>query len=210
MPITEVAIQAARQQLERTLGSKVFARSEQLSRLLRFLIEQHLEGRDGELKESVIGVEVFGRRPDYDPKSDPIVRTEIRRLRQRLSQYYQNEGSADAVRFDIPRGGYVPTVRVEEVEAPDRLPIPAAASWRHRQWFWASLCGGLACFLMAIVLTQRGRSLHNNANSPAYDLYLRARSLEALPNLTGIESSIDLFEQAVSKDPSFAPAYAGI
>ena len=56
-----------RQQLEQTLASKLFARSEQLSRLLRFLIEKHLEGRDGELKESVIGVEVFGRRPDYDP-----------------------------------------------------------------------------------------------------------------------------------------------
>src|SRR5262245_132168 len=115
MPITEVEIQAAREQLERTLGSKLFARSEQLSRLLRVLIEQHLEGRDGGLKESVIGVEVFGRRPDYDPKSDPIVRTEIRRLRQRLSEYYQSDGSADAVRFDVPRGGYVPEVLVQEV-----------------------------------------------------------------------------------------------
>jgi hypothetical protein len=79
MPMVEGEIQAARQQLERVLGSKLFTRSEQLSRLLRFLIEKHLAGRDDELKESVIGVEVFGRRPDYDPKSDPIVRTEIRK-----------------------------------------------------------------------------------------------------------------------------------
>ena len=119
MPITEAEIQAARQQLERMLGNKVFARSEQLSRLLRFLIETHLEARDAEIKESVIGVEVFGRRPDYDPKSDPIVRTEIRRLRQRLSKYSQKEGSADAIRFEIPKGAYVPCVRAQDIPAPN-------------------------------------------------------------------------------------------
>ncbi len=210
MPMTQAEIQAAREQLERTLGSRLFARSEQLCRLLRFLIEQHLEGRDAELKESVIAVEVFGRRPDYDPKSDPIVRTEMRRLRQRLSQHYENEGSADAVRFDIPRGAYVPAVRVQEVEAPGRLPISAAASRAHRLWFWVPLCAGLASVLGVLALRQTDPSHATNVNSPAYDLYVRARSLEALPEVNGIESSIDLFEQAISKDPSFAPAYAGI
>src|SRR5579884_1283700 len=120
MPAGEVAIEAARQQLERALASRLFARSEQLSRLLRFLIETHLDGRDGELKEAVIGVEVFGRKPDYDPKSDPIVRTEIRRLRQRLSEYYQNEGSEDPIRFEVPKGAYVPAVHGQNVQAPNR------------------------------------------------------------------------------------------
>src|SRR5271169_692651 len=126
MSMVEAEIQAARQHLERTLKSKLFARSEQLSRLLRFLIEKHLEGCDGELKESVIGVEVFGRRTDYDPKSDPIVRTEIRRLRQRLSDYYQNEGSANAVRFEVPKGGYVPAVRPQDIP-PNLLPSAPVA-----------------------------------------------------------------------------------
>ena len=210
MPMVDADIQGARQQLDRMLGSNLFSRSEQLSRLLRFLIEMHLEGRDGELKESVIGVEVFGRRPDYDPKSDPIVRTEIRRLRQRLSEYYQNGGSADAVRIEIPKGGYVPAVRARDMQTPTLLPSAPAASGWHRKWLWVSLCGGLACVLGMIGLKQTGRSHHANVTSPAYDLYLRARALEALPNLTGIESSIDLFEQAISRDPSLVPAYAGI
>jgi tetratricopeptide (TPR) repeat protein len=211
MPMTEPQMQAARQQLERMLGRNLFARSEQLSRLLRFLIEQHLGGRDGDLKEVVIGVEVFGRRPDYNPKADPIVRTEIRRLRQRLREYYQNEGSADAIRFDIPKGGYVPELRAQLVDAPARLTIAPVAPRRRSQWIWLSVCAGLlACVLLAIGITQGGKPLPNNVNSPAYDLYLRARTLEALPNVTGIDSSIDLFEQAISKDPSFAPAYAGI
>src|SRR5258706_14663263 len=61
---------AARQQLERVLESPGFARNERLSRFLRFLVERRLEGRAAELKESVIGVEVFGARPDYDPRRD--------------------------------------------------------------------------------------------------------------------------------------------
>ena len=208
MAAGEVAIEAARQQLERALASRLFARTEQLSRLLRFLIETHLDGRDGELKEAVIGVEVFGRKPDYDPKSDPIVRTEIRRLRQRLSEYYQNEGSEDPIRFEVPKGAYVPAVHGQNVQAPNR-PIAPAVPPLHRKWIWVSICAALICVAL-VALRQAGDSRHKSRNSPVYDLYLRARALESLPNAAGIESSIDLFEQAISKDPSFAPAYAGI
>ena len=74
------------EELKRVLSSSTFARSERLSKLLRYLIERHLAGHDDELKESVIGVEVFGRRADYDPKLDSTVRTEAVRLRARLNK----------------------------------------------------------------------------------------------------------------------------
>ena len=62
--MTPVEFEAeVRRQLERVLESRGFARNERLSRFLRFLVERHLEGRDGQLKESVIGTEVFGRKP---------------------------------------------------------------------------------------------------------------------------------------------------
>ena len=80
MPTAEFDRDAARRQLERVLGSAGFARNERLSGFLRFVVERHLEGRDGELKESVIAVEVLGRKTDYDPKLDSIVRTEAGRL----------------------------------------------------------------------------------------------------------------------------------
>src|SRR5437016_8863292 len=74
-------------QLERILASPGFARNERLSRFLRFVIERHLGGRDEEIKESLIAIEVFGRPPDYDPKRDPIVRAEASRLRARLGEF---------------------------------------------------------------------------------------------------------------------------
>ena len=75
MEIEESKKDAVRRELELVLSSPAFARNDRQSQFLRFLVERHLEGRDNELKESVIAVEVFGRDPGYDPKLDGIVRT---------------------------------------------------------------------------------------------------------------------------------------
>ena len=119
MPAAALDFEAVRRELEAVLASLLFARSEQLSRLLRFLVERHLEGRDEELKESVIAVEVFRRRPDYDPRRDPIVRTEARRLRARLADYYAQAPGARA-RIELPKGGYVPRIQQSVAEETDR------------------------------------------------------------------------------------------
>src|SRR5689334_14917260 len=100
-----------RRQVDRILASPGFARNERLSGFLRFVVERHLEGRDHESKESVIATEILGRKPDFDPKHDPIVRTEAGRLRSRLSEYYAGEGKDDALVIELPKGGYVPTFR---------------------------------------------------------------------------------------------------
>ena len=88
MSVVRTDVDAARRQLERVLASSGFLRNERMSRFLRFLAERHLEGQSNQLKESVIAVEVFGRKTDYDPSQDSIVRTEAGRLRARLAEYY--------------------------------------------------------------------------------------------------------------------------
>src|SRR5690348_11991236 len=90
VPIAEP--DAVRRQLERILASEGFCRNERLARFLRFVVEQHLEGRDSEIKESVIAIEVFGRGADHDPRQDSIVRTEAARLRARLGEYQLGAG----------------------------------------------------------------------------------------------------------------------
>jgi tetratricopeptide (TPR) repeat protein len=211
MSIVKPEAEAARRQLERLLENKLFARSEQLSRLLRFLVERHLEGRDQEIKESVIGVEVFGRDPDYNPKFDPIVRTEARRLRARLNEYYESEGKHDVVRIDLPKGGYVPVV--QGAAGQQATSTGEARAPRFSKWPLIALAATVFTVILVVLgLTQsnlRGLPLLKT-RSAAHDLYIRARGFEALPNVTGIESSISLFQRAVEKDPSYAPAYAGI
>lgn len=82
-----------------------------MCRFLRFVVERQLAGRRAELKEYTIGVEVFDRDSRYDPRVDPIVRVEARRLRSKLEAYYHAEGRSDELVIDLPKGSYVPVFR---------------------------------------------------------------------------------------------------
>src|ERR1700722_9387629 len=117
MTAAESASGATRRQVERVLASRCFSRNDRLSRFLRFIVDRRLEGRDSEIKESVLAVEVFGRAADYDPKQDSIVRTEAARLRARLNEYYRGPGKHDVLVIEMPKGGYIPEFRFLEPEA---------------------------------------------------------------------------------------------
>jgi Tol biopolymer transport system component len=95
-------------ELKKILLSQTFSHSDRLRRFLRYCVEQAIAGHPENLREYVIGLEVFDRRADYSPASDPIVRVEARRLRGKLKDYYQNEGHQDPVIIDVPKGSYLP------------------------------------------------------------------------------------------------------
>jgi hypothetical protein len=97
-----------RGQLDRILADPLFQRSPQLSAILRFIIEEKLAGRGGEIKESVIAREVLGCSASFDPHTDPRVRIRVRWLRSKLTEYYQGSGSKDSVGIEVPKGGYKP------------------------------------------------------------------------------------------------------
>jgi len=101
-----------RRSLERILESREFVLSGRLSRFLRLVVEKQLSGQAHQIKEAVIGVEVFEKAPGYDPKLEPIVRVEAHRLRRKLQSYYSNSGKHDLVRIEIPTGSYVPVFRL--------------------------------------------------------------------------------------------------
>jgi hypothetical protein len=94
--------------LERLRNSQTISGSEKLIQFLTFIVETTLNGNATHLKETIIGVSVFGRSPDYDPKADSVVRSQAWRLRSKLNEYYQAEGTEDPLIIDIPLGSYVP------------------------------------------------------------------------------------------------------
>lgn len=104
----EPEAEEVRSAVDRITASEIFHRSERLCRFLRFVVERAVAGRAQELKEYLIGVEVFGKGPDFDPRLDSVVRVEARRVRAKLDEYYRTEGASDAVRIRLPKGGYVP------------------------------------------------------------------------------------------------------
>jgi adenylate cyclase len=121
-------------ELKKVLSSRVFRHTELLSRFLRYIVEQSIAGHVECLKESVLGVEVFGRGPAFDPRMDPIVRVDARRLRAKLAEYYETEGREDAVILELPKGGYSPVFTwrdsLEKVAHQPSPPVdpPSAAS----------------------------------------------------------------------------------
>ncbi|HYP13564.1 MAG TPA: hypothetical protein VEQ63_06550 [Bryobacteraceae bacterium] len=125
-----------RAQMGRILQSKTLGASDQLKRLLTLTVERTLSGQPELLKEYNLGLEVFQRPPDYDPKVDPIVRVQARRLRAKLDEYYAGEGARDPVVIQLPKGAYVPAfeVRSETKTEDGTAPFTGLKAVKSRSW----------------------------------------------------------------------------
>jgi len=138
--------------LDLILASKAFAGVERPSRFLRHLVESTLAGQSAILKESLLGVQVFGRDPSWDPRADPVVRQEAARLRKRLARYYQT--ASPEVRIEVPVGTYVPVF--QGAPAPKAAPRKSGPLWR---WFAAALLA-LAALAGALKLFRTFAAAH--------------------------------------------------
>ena len=169
--------------LERILRSRCFAHATRASDFLRFVVDKTLAGEGATLKGYTIAINVFRRPADFDAKSDPLVRVEALRLRQRLTEYYSGEGSGDRVRLDLPRGGYVlkasfwsPEPQPIEIEAP----TPSARNGVAALWTRTRLAAAAAAALFVSVGT-----VPMQRQTPAGDAPPSA-STEAHPHRTQI------------------------
>jgi tetratricopeptide (TPR) repeat protein len=116
----ETSTKKIRSQLDRILNSRSFEGVERLKRFFAFIVTETLEGRGDQLKEFVVGEYAFEKGASFDPRNDPIVRVQARRLRARLARYYLEEGQSDETVIELPKGGYVPLFRRREVQQPKR------------------------------------------------------------------------------------------
>jgi TolB-like protein/Tfp pilus assembly protein PilF len=156
--------EAVRAQLDKILASHAFRGAERPGRFLRFVVEQALGGNH--LKETLVGVEVFGRKPAYDPRLDGVVRVEAVKLRSRLKAYYETEGAADSIRIDLPKGGYLPCFAAlpdrpaEEIEPIEPIEKAVAVPPRRAWWTdWRAIAA-----LLALVLPIAGYLLERKSH----------------------------------------------
>jgi hypothetical protein len=183
---------AVQEQLARLLADSHFNQSRRFPSFLRYVVEKTLAGQEDALKERTLGVEIFGRRADYDTASDPIVRVTAAEIRKRIAQYYQDPGHESELRVSLPPGSYIPQFHWPETgkqnggthgaiiplapavildealkEEPER-----ASRWR---WFWpaTALVVALLCVGAAFLWESTQRSPLNffwgpviNSNEP--------------------------------------------
>ena len=137
--------------LETILASEPFAASERMRVLLCHLVRKSLDGAAEDLKESILGMEVFGRAAGYDTKSDGIVRVEAHRLRTKLDRFYETHAPSDGLRLRLDKGSY--RVRVETIAS---APQPLSRKWNVRNaslWLLAGVV--VAVGVWGTVLWQR-------------------------------------------------------
>ena len=149
-----------RAHLDKVLASSSFAGAPRVRQFLRFVVEETLHGRAGEIKESVVAVQVFGRRSDFDSHSDSLVRVQASHLRKRLREYYRTEGMDDGMVIDLPPGTYVPAFR----PAARGLPV-ASAGRRGRRWLLPVAV--LAVLAAAVALAAVGWMVRDSPTSIA-------------------------------------------
>ena len=141
-----------RRQLDRILASHIFASADRMSGFLRYVVERAMAGESDHVKEYTIGVAVFGRSEQYDPRLDSIVRVEARRLRTKLDEYYASAGREDPIVIEMPRGAYVPTFERRAVPAPAAAPLPAIAGAPSRGRWTPGLIATVVALLVALPL----------------------------------------------------------
>ena len=105
----ELEAAAIEAQVSRIVSSSFFVSSSRAKRFLEYVVAELLAGRSDRLKGYSIALEVFDQSEDFDSESNPIVRVEAGRLRQKLAGYYSSEGENDPIIIEIPKGSYVPT-----------------------------------------------------------------------------------------------------
>ncbi len=115
-----------KEELETVLDSGIFAVSSNAAKFLRFVCERTFHNAPEPLTEYDVAIHALGRRPDFDPQRDSIVRVEAHRVRKRLQEYYEKEGASHAVKIVFSRGHYAPRfVLAETMPVQDRAEPPA-------------------------------------------------------------------------------------
>jgi tetratricopeptide (TPR) repeat protein len=187
-------------ELERIISSAEFRGSERRARLLRYLVEKAIAGET--VKEYAIGVDVFDKSANYDPRIDPIVRVEMGRVRTKLADYYAGEGKASLERIEFPRRSYTPVLVA--------VSLPAAPESVSRRAWWPQVASVAALIVMVLIawwITTRSAKLTDDPR--AREKCAKARFFWNKRTPESLRTGLELYQEVIRQSPKYAPAYAG-
>src|SRR4051794_2909385 len=120
------SVAEVRDEIQAISRSRLFSQSRRRIKLLEYLCDMVLVGRQEEIKETTIALELFDRTSEFDDKKDAIVRVEAHRLRERLAKYYASDGAHDRIIIELSPGGYIPRFIIRAPEQVEPVPNVAA------------------------------------------------------------------------------------
>ncbi|MBI4892490.1 MAG: hypothetical protein HY821_17830 [Acidobacteria bacterium] len=152
-------VEDCRSAVERISASKHLRKSPRLRDFLCYVSDRALLGRPDEATEAQIGIHIFGRQPGYNSSEDSIVRVSARQLRQKLIAYYSDEGAADEIRIEIPKGSYLPDFQRRDPAAVHEIVVSRARA--RQRWVLSAL------ILVVVVIAVSGLVLALLPSHPA-------------------------------------------
>jgi len=199
LPLTLTSQPDSRWELvQRVADSIYFRKGPKLRAFLLYVCENTILGRSEEVREQLIGSKIFGRRLDYDPSDDNIVRVEARELRKRLETYFASEGKNEAVIIEIPKGAYVPLFRPREdaalplagpeSEEPTEVVVTPAVRTPRRanRWLASVVVMGLVAWAAATFwLARENRRLRQTSNPNSAETGASLQDYSIYPELLG-------------------------
>jgi len=204
-----------REAAAKVLRSQAFSNAPRMSLFLKFIVEEAISGRSGLIKESIIGVEVFGKDTNYDPRADATVRSEAMKLRAKLQHYYEGEGRLDAVMISVPKGGYAPRLVVRKPLA-GREHSTGIRGLRHtaaklKIYLALSLTLGLiAWFVWTRFGPQVTPAAKSGRTAQVNRLVSRGHAFLRLGTGADLWNATEYFKLAIATDPNDAVAHASL
>ena len=214
--------------LERIMSSQVFSGADRMQEFLRYVVGESIEGRAGNIKGKTIALDVYSRSATSDGDPENVVRVEARRLRRRLSDYYEAEGRDDRVRIHIDSGGYIPRFELNSTSASDTDTETEAPAKRPKWITLVAVVAGAAFVLLGLYVWSNSigptrvevanqKKLERQAlleKSPtalqAVNLAEQARRMVfPLFDVERQKLAHSIFEQAIRLDPEYFGGYAG-
>lgn len=195
--------------VRRVLQSPTFSSSRALQSFLQFVTDHALTGDLEAIKEQRIGIEVLGRKSDYDPAVDNIVRVRAHELRQKLAKYFSTEGVEEAVIITIPKGSYVPAFSPRQAVPVPPPPQPAAivpakppAVPQWIPWTLAVIFASVAAFLLAFSISRTGpKNVDPSIPAPIRDLWAQFfHDRDREPTVVSADSGFALWQDITGQN----------
>ena len=205
--------------VERIVASQSFVKSPRLCSFLIYICDLSLRGRADEIYEQNIGEALFDRAPNYDPSIDGIVRSHASRLRQRLDQYFTEEGADEPIRLVIPKGAYMPVFAPrttapaygEPISFPRDAESGAAARVnKNSRWLWIlSIALALACMaIVYLAVHPQGRPA-SQAVMIKHPLWSRLFAPDHTTTIVASDTGLTSLETLTGKSVSLAEYLSG-
>ena len=203
----------------RIASSRQLAKATQLRDILLYLCQKVLSDPTATIREHDIGCGVLGRRADFNPNEDNIVRVQISHLRKKLDEYFASDGQAESLILTIPRGSYVPrfTARAQVLAEVDSKPAvvvthvsePVPVPAKRRAWLVPASLVLTAAVIFGGVLFLRRISTADSSPSSGNFIWRSIFNPASPPLIVVADSCLALLQDSLGADISLSDYIGG-